>query len=415
MAAAISCNPVLPDDIAKIDSVANDSTCNGINVAKEWNHLAYTTMEPGNIFTIDNSGNTIITGQVFENNVDLDPDSASVVNINGLFIQKTDPSGKFLWASQIYSPTRAPIGTPLQIKTDAADNIYLAWAIWEMSRMKFQVSKYSASGTLLWQTSLQPGTNQESRIQIAIDQSENVYALDGILLHKIDINGDILFSNQIGQQNITWRTWNMMDVGPSGNLYLSGKIWGVADVDYGPGTHIIGDTLKWTKYVAKYSPACDFISATITTSQTPVNQYARIDENPLGIDANENIFVFNTNYYANSLDDGARLIKINANGDILFNISVDYADLEGFRVSPTGSFYIFKGSPLDMHISKYSNEGIFLASAKVTPELVPGIQQIVTGQFYTDHTDNIYTSNTIIPLLYTDPKGVIISKFKPCN
>ncbi len=125
-----------------------------------------TTTLPGYYgdFTIDNQGNSYITGYLRNNSYDRD-----------ILTIKRSPTGQLLWRRQFADTLFGP-ASPIGIALDKADNVYVAGYMYRKSAYVFATLGYDKDGHDLWQkfyTHVQRSNNFPAGL--GIDAAGNVY------------------------------------------------------------------------------------------------------------------------------------------------------------------------------------------------------------------------------------------------
>ncbi|MEQ8908604.1 MAG: SBBP repeat-containing protein [Vicingaceae bacterium] len=224
----------------------------------------------GNSIAVDTFGNVYTTGS-FKDTVDFDPGPGTTNLISagsgyGVFVQKMDPSGHFLWAKAFGGNGYG--GNSIVI--DAVGNIYTtgyfagtvdfdprAGIANLVSNGGFDifVQKMDASGNFLWAKSF-GGYKRVEGYSIAVDASGNVYTtglfsdtadfdpgagiynlgsngLYDIFVQKMDPSGNFLWAKAFGSP---FRAQgNSIATDASGNVYTTGNFFGTVDFDPGAG------------------------------------------------------------------------------------------------------------------------------------------------------------------------------------
>jgi hypothetical protein len=297
--------------------------------------------EDANDITVDNQGNVISTG-FFSATVDFDPGpgthnlSEPLLNSSGVFIQKLDRFGNFIWAKSL-----GGAGTDIgwSITHDNQGNIYISGEFQETvdfdpgsgifnlttthnSAGYFEsfILKLDANGNFIWakrlssfNTSLSSSraTNIEIDIlgnilisgtyggSLDLDPSGNVYSTiskgdSDIYLVKLDANGNFIWGNSYG--GIERDEDASLKIDNQNNIYLSGVFRDTVDFDPGIGVYnLITDEFYWDIFIQKLNPNGNLIWA------GNIGQPS-IDENIYDMDIDNNNMIYFTGSYSGTVD-----------------------------------------------------------------------------------------------------------------
>lgn len=201
---------------------------------------------------VDNAGNVYVTGK-FSGTTTLFSSitltNSGAANTSDFFLAKYDQLGNVVWAKRAQGNDN---DEGRSVTTDAAGNIYVT-GTFESTSITFGattltnsstfgeifVVKYNPAGNVLWANAY-GGNQQESGDCIRADNAGNTYLTgsfqslsvlfgnSGVInsgtsdafLTKIDVNGNPLWSKQIG--GTQFETGNAVTVDGSGNVYVSG-------------------------------------------------------------------------------------------------------------------------------------------------------------------------------------------------
>ena len=222
--------------------------------------------------TSDLEGNVYAIGY-FSNTADFDPGVGELDKTsNGdydIYVLKLNPEGELLWAATFGSGAR-DFGTSISL--DGEGNVLCAGnygntidfdpgpGTFELSSSggsrDIFVLKLTSDGEFIWAKSL-GGTAQEDGRCMKADNAGNVYVSgffqgvadmdpgvdnfslnsfggQDIFITKLDVNGDFIWSQQMGGTS-NERSFDI-DVDPEGNVYTCGQFAGSTDFDPGAGS-----------------------------------------------------------------------------------------------------------------------------------------------------------------------------------
>lgn len=176
--------------------------------AKSWGGTGY---EDGRSIAIDPSGNVICAGS-FSGTADFDP-GAGTFNMtaagtsNDIYIVKLTSAGNFVWAKQIGIAGQYETASGIEI--DGAGNIHIV-------------------GSFYGTTDFNPGAGVTNLVSSG---SNDIYVL------KLDNNGNFIWAGRAGSTASDFP--NALDLDPSGAVYVTGQVSGIADLDPGAGTYTV--------------------------------------------------------------------------------------------------------------------------------------------------------------------------------
>lgn len=284
---------------------------------------------------VDNAGNVYVAG-IYNGTVDLDPGSGtSSSTSNGfkdMFIQKFDPNGNLIWVKTIGGKLGQTVS---DMVLDGAGNMVLVgqfadtvdfdpgagvhfetanWitgSTWHSTSFSYFL-KLDTAGNFKWVKTIQ-GDRSEG-LGVAVDGSDNIY-ISGYFTGTVDADPgsgtDSIKSN--GQEDIyvlkltpsgsyTWGkalggpkvgSANQQEfgsdicVGPSGNVYVTGRFTNNCDFDPGPGTFIRSGT-DGDAFVLKLDAGGNFIWA------APIGGNGQDEAHSIMSDASGNLYVEGT-------------------------------------------------------------------------------------------------------------------------
>ncbi|MBL4754533.1 MAG: T9SS type A sorting domain-containing protein [Flavobacteriales bacterium] len=293
---------------------------------------------------VDASDNVIVMGS-FSGDADFDPGVAvfnmSVVGVFDPFILKLDAQGDFMWVNFIQATTNKGATA---ITTDPSGSIYIAGhfqstvdfdpgtGIFNMTSAGSQdifIQKVDANGVFVWAIST-GGTGTEASRGITADAVGNLYLTGSytdtvdfdpgagvfdltalgsvdVFVQKLDTGGNFIWAKSIGGTAPEDAAAIMTDV--SGNVYVTGRFGGTADLDPGSGFFNVtangGDDI----FVLKLNSTGDFGWATAMGNVGPDQGRS------IAVDASSNIYI--TGVYRDTVDfdpSGATFNLISNNG-----------------------------------------------------------------------------------------------------
>lgn len=254
---------------------------------------------------------------------------------NEFLLVKYDSSGSLQWQRELGDGGSGnEAGNGLAI--DSNDNIYVIGITnyGPTSGYGFLLAKYNSAGTLQWQRTLDAGSNAEQARAIAVDSSDNVYAMgysasvgtgdEAFLLAKYDTSGNVQWQRYL-QKSGGRNRGDAVATDAAGNIYIAGftDAEGSGGRDFVIAKYSSAGSLQWQRllggseadsanevavdsvgniYIAGYtyftSPgSIDFLFAKYDTSGTI--QWQRtlggtLDENAVGVttDSLDNLYVF---------------------------------------------------------------------------------------------------------------------------
>ncbi len=269
--------------------------------------LGGTGADNGAKIVSDNSGKIFVTG-TFTGTVDFDPGPGTVnltVGGTNTFITSLKEDGAYAWAIPLgnYESVSKP-DQGRSIAADAAGNIYVTGYfsgtvdfdpgtgevyLKSTASENIFIAKYDASGNYIYAKAMAGGLGNGDRgNSIALDNSGNIYitgSFDGtvdfdpgmgvanlqtkgfqdIFIAKYDASGNYVYAISIGSPDDDYG--NGIAVDGSGNVYVTGGLFGTADFDPGPGT--VNLTARGT-FIAKYNNSGDYVYANAMQSTNSI-------------------------------------------------------------------------------------------------------------------------------------------------
>ena len=198
---------------------------------------------------VDNSGNVYVTGQCKIM-------SAPPFDVRGFGTVKYGPSGNFVWSRFINSPPNTN-DYPYDITVDASGNIYVTGR-GNVANFDYLTVKYASDGTQNWTARYNgPGNSVDEARAVAVDNSGNVYVTgissgsgtnEDYATIKYDPSG-----NQIWVQRYNGPGNNQdgaldLALDNSGNIYVTGYSYDIGgDWDYLTIKYAADGTQLWEK------------------------------------------------------------------------------------------------------------------------------------------------------------------------
>ncbi len=271
----------------------------------------------------DGSGNVVVSSQ-FGGTMDLNPLGAqnlrTALGYGDAFVVKMAASGSGLFAHAFGSPFSGQDEGDA-IAVDAAGNVYVAGLFsrtvdfdvgpnevrltatgGDNSRPDVFVAKYGPNRELIWARGF-GGIQQEYVNSLAVDASGNVY-VTGMIFGTADLDpgpGQVLrgagvdhdpflvkldsAGNFVAATTLRNGSTGEVAIDSLGNVYWTGTFRGTADFDPGPGVVSRTATGDYDAFVVKYSPT--FVPTLVINWPTLED----IDTNGLAVDGNGNIYV----------------------------------------------------------------------------------------------------------------------------
>ena len=251
---------------------------------RTWGGIGY---DPGYGVATDSLGNIYVVGE-FANSVDFDPGEGLDVHVsNGfcdVFLTKFDSTGAFLWAQSWGGPS-VEIGHGVAI--DGFGNAYVTG--YYNGTVDFDpglstenhssigdedvyVSSFTATGAFRWARTW-GGISEDKGNDVAANEMGDIY-VTGYFFDWVDFNpgsgqewhlsygyDDPFLSKFDSNGNFQWAcTWGgthydegrAVAADDSGNVFVTGVIYGLVDFDPGPGIDQIGTTW-YDMYITKFA------------------------------------------------------------------------------------------------------------------------------------------------------------------
>ncbi len=234
------------------------------------------TQHSGNAITLDEQENVYVIGD-FTETVDFNPAPTVTDNLTSaggtdVFILKLTKNGDYVWARSMEGPTS---GTGLDIRADGLGNLYAVG--WFTDSMNVNPS---GTRTMLRTNALGAGWNG--------------------FLAKYDVNGIYSWGFPIGGTQSTQALGVATD--QSGNVYVTGYYDGTVDFNPDPVNTAFQVSVKsWDIFVARYSPAGDFVWVKTAGGEGDPGAPSASDVGQsVAVDTGYNVYV--TGFYQGTVD-----------------------------------------------------------------------------------------------------------------
>jgi hypothetical protein len=270
---------------------------------------------------VDSSGNVFIAGG-FRGYYDLDPGPGEYVlygcRLAG-FITKLDMNGNFVWANVYDGKSQCMYEMVTSVAVDSSDNLLITGT----TDVSDEVDMDPGPGTYLINANyLAKLTNDGDFIwayhpfiaaDIALDRSDNIYALGGRNVSKLSANGDLRWTASLDGGSISG---NSVALDKSGNIYCTGNFQDTVDFDPGPGTLELTSAGLNDIFVLQLDKTGNLGWA--------VNMGGSKDDYGMGISVDGSSNVFVTGYFAGTadFDPGEGTLNLTSNGGTNFDIFV---------------------------------------------------------------------------------------------
>jgi hypothetical protein len=215
---------------------------------------------------VDHDGNVIAGGSFMSDTLDVDPGPGvfNLTNPLGGFdswLIKLDPSGNFIWGGAI-TPEY-----PYDIKTDAANNIYITGFFGGIADFNPL-----------------PGTFNLSTAPGAADT----------YLCKLNSLGYLEWVQQLAGTSGSFNYAKAMELDAGGNIYISGYIQGTFDMDPGPGTATFTSVPAGGPFVGKFDANGNYVWGKVFGGTAQAQSYG------IGVDAAQNVYT--TGFFKDTID-----------------------------------------------------------------------------------------------------------------
>jgi len=284
--------------ISKLDENGNYLWAKRIGGANE---------DGANYINTDDSGNVYTTGY-FNGTVDFDPSSGGTNNITSggidIFISKLDASGNFVWAKKL-GGAGSDYGYSIEI--DDNGNVFTSGSfsvtadfnpniginnLTSSGSFDMFISKLDMNGNYIWAKKM-GGTLEDVAVSLKLDNVGNIYTtgyfngtcdfnpgaginnlisfgLRDVFVSKLDINGNYIFSKQIGgsSNDLSYS----LEVDNFGNIYTTGGFHGTADFNQDTGTFNLNSAGGADIFIHKMSQSIISIDTACTSFTSPTGK-----------------------------------------------------------------------------------------------------------------------------------------------
>ncbi|MDH4338376.1 MAG: SBBP repeat-containing protein [Candidatus Krumholzibacteria bacterium] len=311
--------------------------------------LGGTDNDSGFGIATDASGNVYFTG-AFEGTVDFGDGPVMSAGLTDVFLVKYDAAGTYLWSQAFGDPG---FESGISVATDASGNVFMTGyfdgtvnfgggPLVSAGGYDIFVAKYGPDGTHLWSQGF-GDFDDDMGYAVATDASGNVIVtghfsevvdfgggplvsngFSDIFVAKYSPTGTHLWSQAFGGTNFD--DGNSVATDASGNVFVTGSFWSVADFGGGPVLSAGFNDI----FVAKYSPLGAHL-----WSQTFGNGGSDVGRS-VATDASGNVFV--TGHFSGTVDfGGGPLVSAGSNDIVLAGYSPTGTHLWSRRFGGTSS------------------------------------------------------------------------------
>jgi Domain of unknown function (DUF4347)/Beta-propeller repeat/FG-GAP-like repeat len=290
--------------------------------------------------SVDITGNVYTTG-VFYGTTDFDP-SPSIANLTSpgrytIFISKLDSSGNYLWAKQLSGSNENSVSG---ISVDSTGSVYttglftgttdfdpgagIANLASGAGQSDIFISKLDSSGNYLWAKQLGGSTRVYAR-SIRLDSANNVYTTGSfygvadfdpgagianlisagqsdIFISKLDSSGNYLWAKQLGGSSDD--SVSDLSVDSTGNVYLTGSLYGTADFAPGAGIANLKSLGHSDIFISKLSSSGNYLWA------KQLGGTGDDQANSISLDSAGNVYTTGTFYGKGDFDPGVGIVKL---------------------------------------------------------------------------------------------------------
>jgi len=273
--------------------------------------LGSTGVDAAEYITQDALGNLYITGR-FSGMVDFDPGagtaSLSAQAGTDAFVAKYDSAGHYIWATGFAESGNS---TGKAVAVDASANVYVTGnfsgtvsfttdsSFTALGGSDVFICKLNAGGITLWGDRI-GGTSFNNATGIVADAAGNVYTVGIFQNGTIDLDPGPDSANYLAGTSIiymvklntsgglVWAIQNNavsaydLKIDAAGNLYTAGRLFGVADMDPGPGTVNIGIARFSTDYFWELNSDGGYVLAKSYGGYNTIGDAMSLNFDPLG-------------------------------------------------------------------------------------------------------------------------------------
>ena len=419
--------------------------------------------------TTDYAGNVYTTGY-FEGTTDFNP-GPGVYNItsisgNDIFVSKLDAAGNFVWAKSMGGIDYEQGNS---IAVDAVGNVYVTGRFYKTvdfdpgpgiynltsssQRTDIFILKLDTFGNFVWAKSM-GGYEFDDANSVVLDVAGNIYLTGGfggtvdfdpgnavynltsnggsdVFVLKLSNSGNFVWAkNMGGASTVGGDGGSSLAVDATGNVYITGSYYGMADFDPGPGNYTLTSHGNSNDaFVCKLNPSGDFVWAKSMGGISDEYSYS------IGLDALGNIFTIGSFQSTADFDPGTGtfnlaskgqqdifVLKLNNQGNFLwakdiggiggeeglalaldskgsvyitgdFQNTVDFdPGVSVFNIQPKGGYDIF--------IAKYDSLGNFVFASSVGGD---SSTVVISRSIALDAIGNIHTTGFYYPVADFDP------------
>jgi len=327
--------------------------------------------------TTDKTGNVYTTGY-FYGTVDFDPGPGTFNLTAGgnpdMFISKLDAAGNFVWVRQMGGHNSLGRVWGISIALDSSGNIYTTGTFrgiidFDPGQCIFTlsteypipdegnpqacfVSKIDTAGNFVWAKKLGDGNvwwgNQTQGESIAVDASGDIYIAGtfiysgdfdpgpgtfnlitdywNIFVTKLDAAGNLIWAKSPDKPGYNFIDNCVMTLDASGNVFCTGRFWGVADFDPGGGVFSLSVNGNWNIFVWKLTTAGNFVWAKQMGGPEPgAGEYG----NSIVVDSMGNVYTLGKFKGTADFDPGPGIYNLTSTGNQDMYIS---------KLTPDGNF-----------------------------------------------------------------------------
>ncbi|CAA6825340.1 MAG: Unknown protein, partial [uncultured Aureispira sp.] len=306
-----------------------------------------TRSDAGNAIVVDNLGNVYTTGY-FLYTADFDP-NAGVFNLSGgntgMFLQKLDAAGNFVWAKSLNSNLGFIRGHNLDL--GALGHIYIVGEFQEtvdfnpnagvsnltaINGYDRFIQKLDTAGNFIWAKNISPVNYAiyDQGYSIAVDDEENIYTtgkfehnvdfdpnagthylsavdLDDIFVQKLDAAGNFLWAKSMGGSGNDFGRG--IDLDAAGNVYITGFFSGTIDFDPSPRLSNLTSMGSEDIFIQKLDFNGNFLWA------KNMGGFSYDYGNDIAVDLNENVHTTGMFLFTADFDPNADTFNLIANGN----------------------------------------------------------------------------------------------------
>ena len=312
--------------------------------------------DQGKGITIDDSGNVYTTGRFSGTvDFDPGPDTFNL-STGGNFISKLGAAGNFIWAVVIpgFSANDHSIAVDNwgNVYTTGYFNVFgdfdpgpSTFNLTPIGDDDFYICKLDPSGNFLWAVAIGSPSAIDRSNSIAVDDSGNVYTtgffrgtadfdpgpavfnltsfssfMADMFVSKLDASGNFRWA--VAMRGVDVEVGNSIDIDNMGNIYTTGYFQGTVDFDPGPGVFNLSSIYK-TPFISKLDAAGDFQWATTVTSGPGAEAFS------IAIDTLHNVYTTGTFTFTGDFDPGLGTFNLTSAGQ---------GDIFISKLDPLGNF-----------------------------------------------------------------------------